>query len=654
MFALYSSQDLEDATVFTMKNAKEELKENMDLLRDYKTPAKKKIRRSLEEDDMELDFLGLDTKPLGDQDFLSGGSIISSLFTKWREVLEQAAMETGSEDSGLAGRLQVVKSDLEALEEVLTAQCNSLAIMSVNTSETKGLVEALFKEVRRLDAGLGKQNLMLQNTGAEATVWDAIASMMTTMYEGRATVEELVRELSTYSSDFNNTKRDIIQLFGDYKKAIEKVQMEVFDIQSHIVPPSTSHASISGVTPGTPSAFASLGISMAGSAGGYGSSSGGVAPSLSAGITGVAASSGVGSGSAPSLSAGTLEARVNALEEINDARENSSLAEAVRVMGITFTQQDDVENWLVANGPDPHKVPSYGLFLDPIMFYHWIWCELGGSVSSDAMLRRKKLGLNHQELMAVESFESGTKIPMIFAGERGGKGNTAAVAVSAMDKSRLGNVPSHAAFNNPLNGVGLKQKIKKLALLIRSSISKMIQRVFKNHPLVYALANDMLEGSYTFILSLNEYMTSTYSHFQVMQVGTEKEIWSLITYVVEDFFMTDFAKARSEAIGAIEPEGRDSGFRAIWCAMRSVSLARRLMADGIKDAPAVSASYVRFVLTQSNMGKVSNLNSEIQSLKDKVKSQESEIAAIKTIANNAKKAADAAASKCALLQNRQS
>ena len=69
------------------------------------------------------------------------------------------------------------------------------------------------------------------------------------------------------------------------------------------------------------------------------------------------------------------------------------------------------------------------------------------------------------------------------------------------------------------------------------------------------------------------------------------------------------------------------------------------MLQGIKNAPSVSASYVRFVITHSNMGKVSNILEDNKRLKRKVDDLELSIASIKKIAEGAKKVADQAMSK---------
>ena len=107
----------------------------------------------------------------------------------------------------------------------------------------------------------------------------------------------------------------------------------------------------------------------------------------------------------------------------------------------------------------------------------------------------------------------------------------------------------------------------------------------------------------------------------------------------------EFAKKRQSAIGTLDVDDRDSGFQAIWCAIKSVGLAKHLIATGIKDTPSVSASYVRFVLTQSNMGRVGTLVEENKELKRKLDATSTDLKEVKKLATDAKKLADSTISK---------
>ena len=76
-----------------------------------------------------------------------------------------------------------------------------------------------------------------------------------------------------------------------------------------------------------------------------------------------------------------------------------------------------------------------------------------------------------------------------------------------------------------------------------------------------------------------------------------------------------------------------------------MAVAKELLSSGIKNAPAVSASYVRFVITHSNMGKVSALIEENKGLKRKLEELGDVVAAVKKTAELAKQTADQAITK---------
>ena len=48
----------------------------------------------------------------------------------------------------------------------------------------------------------------------------------------------------------------------------------------------------------------------------------------------------------------------------------------------TFQTFDDVEVWSVKNGIAPDAIPPYGLFVDPILLYYWVYTRLIGGGTS--------------------------------------------------------------------------------------------------------------------------------------------------------------------------------------------------------------------------------------------------------------------------------
>ena len=183
-------------------------------------------------------------------------------------------------------------------------------------------------------------------------------------------------------------------------------------------------------------------------------------------------------------------------------------------------------------------------------------------------------------------------VPLILAEDS----KKALLGNTSNDKSHLDNIKTYRDWDTPGAELGLRQKIEVKLRNVKTSLSRSIAAEFRSSPLVFAMANYMLESSASFVDALGQYMSDTFITFRSNSVGSDKEIWSLVTFVARQLFENNFAKARQEAIGTLGVGSRDSGYKAIWCAMKSVNLGNQLVADGIKDTPAVSASYVRFVL----------------------------------------------------------
>ena len=159
-----------------------------------------------------------------------------------------------------------------------------------------------------------------------------------------------------------------------------------------------------------------------------------------------------------------------------------------------------------------------------------------------------------------------------------------------------------------------------------------------------AFTISLLHTSMSFIENLSNYISETFNNFKDV-VGKEDTVWGLVTYVVEQIFRKDFGQVRANTIGAVNANERSSAIRIMWSSLRSVVVAQTFITQGIKNAPPVSASYVRFVLSHSNMGRVRHLVEENKLMKSKVSYLEEEMAKLKRSMEGIKRTADQAMSK---------
>ena len=255
------------------------------------------------------------------------------------------------------------------------------------------------------------------------------------------------------------------------------------------------------------------------------------------------------------------------------------------------------------------------------------------------MKDRISIHLTQDKIYAVESYQH--FVPLIFTGS---SKKTLSLTVGSLDKSRLPQIPTFKSWDDPTGEQGLKQIISECTNLVKESITDLIEENLGHIPEVRAFALQMLHTSVSFIESLGTYMSDTYNNFKDV-IGNDKAVWGLVTFVVEQIFRKDFGQVRAKTIGAIDAHNRASAIKIIWCSICCVDLAADFMRHGIKNAPAVSANYVRFVITHSNMGKVTTLVEENKSLKKKVEMIEESLNALKKEMTGIKKNADSAVSK---------
>ena len=332
-----------------------------------------------------------------------------------------------------------------------------------------------------------------------------------------------------------------------------------------------------------------------------------------------------------------IHSRIKKLEKVNSDKGKAGLSGAVRFAGHTFTNKEDVQAWL-----DEHLevgMAPYGLFADPQLLLHWIWIVIGGHHTNATRDLKDRLSVEMSQAMtfAMDSYQH--LVPLVFTGKKYTIMNT-----GGLEKSRLALIPTFSSWDDTAGDSGLKQQMAEAIIYVKDSMSELIQEGFDESPEVRAFAMSMLHSSVSFIENLSTYMSDTFKNFKDV-MGTEKTVWGLVTYVVEQIFRKDFGQARSKTIGALDAKNKQSALKMVWSSIRCVGVAEDMVKHGIKNAPAVSANYVRFIITHSNVGKITSIMDENKNLKRRVTDLEDNLETVKRIADGAKKVADQAMSK---------
>lgn len=551
-------------------------------------------------------------------------------------------------------------NDIEEMKVYLREQGESLENFAHEVTNKLLLVDGLVTKYKTIEGKIGSQSELLKSQGTEPVLWNAIAGLVdsgnTLLKDQTATKQRVVKHVNSQVKGLEN---NLTKILRTYKSKIEgqdaliqALEENQRDLIRQIGGRGNSELSRDGSYDESKVGSGLHGLSFLNTPDANPSRPATSTPSTATrlGATAVLSQNIANESSTPGIDLATVhlleawESRLTELENFKRSQDDKLLEEAVRIIDLTLTCKDDVERWYIAEGPNPDAVPLCGLFIDPLIALYWIGTRIDGGGGSrtklDNLLRGRKLDMTELEMGAYESFAS--DIPTVFTGE-----SKERLVITDEGKTKLANMPNFEAWHYPGREKGLCHQIENAAHMVKDALKGTILNLLEHHEKARGVALDMLETSFAFVHQLSSYITGTMFDFRALKVGTEKEIWNLITFVVEHLFKNDFAKARHSSITRLNAGNRDSGFVVMWCSFKSVSVAQTLMRTGISDSPSVSASYVRFVLTQSNMGKLTALEEENKQLKTAVEKLKSEVDSIKTQARDAKRTADSAISKIA-------
>jgi outer membrane murein-binding lipoprotein Lpp len=593
---------------------------NLKKVKGFKTPSKLKSEVLFKSDNLAetVDSILLDKLPTDD-------SIIQS----YEDPSTSATM--------IANLLNQVRGFQRAIP-TMAAVIDSV---QEDEKESRTLTIGTLQLVKQLEFAIGHQTTLLQGQGIEPSLWGALSSTMDRVIKLEVNASVTTKSQSDAFSDLSS---QLNTLLLQWKTIIEDLKQKVLNLETH-----SNSMKVTGTQPTT--LFAGLSmpsvapapVTVPATAPDSVTAGTKVSPTVIMQSTeSHTAHTDADSSSTAALLANSvtvlndLTERIEKLEYLNSIKGKETIKGAVQLGGYTFTSQNDVGAWYELHHSQPGSLPAYGVFPDPQLLLHWCWIVLSGSNSNSTrdMRDRAAIDLSLDSSYCVESFQQ--FVPNVFTGKKSGS----LLNTSGIGKSRLAQIPDFKSWDNN-DETGLRQQLQEALTFVKDSFTVLIEEHFSTLPDLRAFALTMLHSSISFIENLGTYITETYQSFKDV-VGDTKSVWSLITFVVEQIFRKDFGQVRSQTIGAINPGCKRSGFRMMYSAIRCVGVANDFTKHGIKNAPAVSASYVRFVIKHSNMGKVSALVEENASLKRKLDELSSSMTAIKATADYAKKTADQA------------
>lgn len=600
---------------------------------------------------------------------------------EWEQRLEVVFQTNATADPSDVPSIEELPKDFKSLSRQVTGIRDHLFFLGdalderfdAITDDTE-LIETLFFKVKQLQTVIGNQERSRSaSSELSPVVWESISNLQQQLQQVEPLIvkreKSILHELAKVLGPYKNKLLDLDVRCTGLSNNVGNLTVEVDKVRNTKTGPSVPSGAPAAMPAASSSAATTvlgslgLGVTATGTAapapaaavassGGPSAASLGIGVSVPSGTTATAPSVPIAPAptTAPSSISSTsaikdLIDRIEKLEDVLKQKAGQGLSDSTRLCSVTFTKAEDVEEFMTKHGPPSHGIPKYGLFVEPLTLLHWVYAKILGFSSSQSELTNKaKLNLHEHELRAVEAY--GHDVPLIYTKESSDLLHTD----PSLEKSRLSNLMKFEDFESPGFDSGLRKRLESNLQMVVNSLGKAIDFTFRKHQYVCSLAKEMLNISHKFILALHNYMAETYTSFKAMGVGSPKQVWGLVTLVVDQLFRNDFASKREDAIGNLDTNSRDSGFIAIWCSIKSVGLAKNLVETGIKETPSISASYIRFVLSQSNMGKVGALIEENNSLKRKLEETGEQLSAVKKIATDAKKVADSAMSKISNMQ----
>jgi len=306
---------------------------------------------------------------------------------------------------------------------------------------------------------------------------------------------------------------------------------------------------------------------------------------------------------------GNLELRVSRME-LKESNGTGSGAKVVEIEGHVLRSQRDAFALLERLMPHAPYVP-FVVLCSPFTVLDLIFKTIkGGAQSLSDLVDTAKLKMRPDDVLAVLSGAS--SMPNWFT-------TTDPTMAGASTKSRFKHLPTAESW-------GLKSDLDKLCSrlnaeldVVEKKLSGDISNTLRGHPELKAIATKMVHLSIKFVRELFSYMDDAYIELNAA-FKSSSETWDLVCFSVEQIFRNEFMAARSgmSTIDLKADNQRETAANVFWVNLLTLQVAEDFMRVGIKNHPAMSASHIRFVLTQTRKGGVGELEAKVKALEAKV------------------------------------
>ena len=299
---------------------------------------------------------------------------------------ELQALRKGLPKLSLEHLVAVLVDNALELPELLRDITSAADMLESKVQEKDSVIDDIVLKLRQLEATLGDSTECVKR-GLNPTIWQALTGVLDQI----ASVKSIADNATTAG---NQQRHAHVRLSSDLNTVLSSFRTRIVKLSDRVIALENA-----GNVP--PSGTGLTALHLASSP--------------------VAANTAVGMPTSTTLDdmnavLDAMKLKIEALEEHNRVRDEQGVVESVRFLGHTFVDQNDVELWCTKNGIAPDCIPPFGLFVDPILLYYWVYTRMiGGGTSQSDLATRKKLATNELEVRALESFNY--DVPVIFAGE---------------------------------------------------------------------------------------------------------------------------------------------------------------------------------------------------------------------------------------------
>ena len=282
--------------------------------------------------------------------------------------------------------------------------------------------------------------------------------------------------------------------------------------------------------------------------------------------------------------------------------------EGVEIGDMRFPGRPDLRTWVDEN-LGPLDFP-FGVFLDVYSFLARI--QTGYTLEDSAQAMLKNLDLNQRVKMTSDEATTLSSFTYMIPPNLGkaGSGNS---ALAGTKTTFLPALREKVDWENKYRNGGVRYIIEDQMPNVIYQMKDLISTRLRGNSQAIMLATTCLSVSQTFVVELIRFISDTYRDLELAGFP-EKASWLLVTKLVVRIFGTDLDKVRSHIRGKMDTDAHNQlATDALWGTLRTIGVMQDYLRHGIENHPAISAEYVRFLVSNSPLGLLTRSENQVKS-----------------------------------------